>query len=337
MTKERWKVVRTDRELEMTRVDAHLREMGAHLVVLPDGVSEQQLAHEVADADLLLMCYSRVTRLVIEGATRLKAIIKYGVGIDAIDIDAARARGIPVVNIPQYAEETVAEGAFALIMALAKRFKPIQNAMQQEGWAWPEQRWLASDLAGKTLGLVGAGRIGSSMARMAGAFRMRVLGFDPHVADMPVERFHDLGAMLEECDFVSVHCVLNAQTRGLIGAAELGRMKRTAYLVNVSRGEIVDEAALLAVLQDRRIAGAALDAYGQEPLAKAGHPLSPLYAMDNVMLWPHLTFYTLEAMKRLEDETLARCLEALEGRPLTVKSRDPRLLAQTRGVQFDSQ
>ena len=330
-----WKIVRTDRELEMTLVDARLREMGAELVVLPDGVSEATLAHEVADADLLLMCYARISRAVIERATRLRAIIKYGVGIDAIDIDAARERGIPVVNVPDYAEETVAEGAFALMMALAKRFKPIQHAMQQDGWAWPETRWLASDLAGKTLGLVGVGRIGSRMARMAGAFRMRVLGYDPHAPDMPAERRTDLGAMLEECDFVSVHCVLNEHTRGLIGAAELHRMKQSASLVNVSRGEIVDEAALLTALQEQRIAGAALDVYGREPLARSGHPLSALYAMDNVMLWPHLTFYTREAMQRLEQQTLARCIEALEGRPLTVTSRDPRLRAQTSGVRFD--
>ena len=330
-----WKIVRTDRELEMTLVDARLREMGAELVVLPDGVSEAALAVEVADADVLLMCYARISRAVIERAMRLRAIIKYGVGIDAIDIDAARERGIPVVNVPDYAEETVAEGAFGLMMALAKRFKPIQQAMQQDGWAWPEARWLASDLAGKTLGLVGVGRIGSCMARMAGAFRMRVLGYDPHAPDMPAERCTDLGAMLEACDFVSVHCVLNAHTRGLIGAAELRRMKRSACLVNVARGEIVDEAALLAALQEQRIAGAALDVYGREPLARSGHPLSALYAMDNVLLWPHLTFYTREAMQRLEQQTLARCLEALEGRPLTVASRDPRLRAQVRGVRFD--
>jgi D-3-phosphoglycerate dehydrogenase len=330
-----WKIVRTDRELEMTLVDARLRDMGAELVVLPDGVSEATLAHEVADADLLLMCYAGISRAVIERATRLRAIVKYGVGIDAIDIDAARERGIPVVNVPDYAEETVAEGAFALMMALAKRFKPIQHVMQQDGWAWPEARWLASDLAGKTLGLVGVGRIGGCMARMAGAFRMRVLGYDPHAPNMPAERRTDLGAMLEECDFVSVHCVLNAHTRGLIGAAELRRMKHSACLVNVSRGEIVDEAALLTALQQQRIAGAALDVYGREPLARSGHPLSALYAMDNVMLWPHLTFYTREAMQRLEQQTLARCIEALEGRPLTVTSRDPRLRAQTRGVRFD--
>jgi D-3-phosphoglycerate dehydrogenase / 2-oxoglutarate reductase len=329
------KIVRTDRELEMGHVDARLRDLGARLVTLPDGVSEPELMREIVDADLLLMCYTKISRRVIENAPRLKAIIKYGVGIDAIDVIAAREFGIPVVNIPDYAEETVAEGAFALIMGLAKRFKPIQNAMQLDGWAWPESRWIANDLAGKTIGLVGIGRIGTSMARMAGAFRMRVLGYDPPAATIPAERFDDLGDMLEQCDFVSVHCVLNESTRSMIGEAEFSRMKPSAYLINVSRGEIVNEMALLQALQTNRIAGAALDVYGQEPLTKNGHPLSALYAMDNVLVWPHLTFYTQEAMQRLEEETLARCLEALEGRPLTVKSHDPRLRAQTAGVVFE--
>jgi D-3-phosphoglycerate dehydrogenase len=330
----RWTIVRTDRELEMGRVDRHLRAMGAEVLLLPDGTPEDELVRAVADADLLLMCYARITRRVIEAAPKLRAIVKYGVGIDAIDIDAARERGVPVVNVPGYAEETVAEGAFALLLALARRFKPIQHAMDTQGWAWPEPRWMASDLAGRTLGLVGVGRIGRSMARMAQAFRMQVLGFDPHVAEMPVERCHDLGAMLERCDAVSLHCVLNDQTRHLIGARELARMKPGAWLVNVSRGELVDEAALLAALRSGRLGGAALDVYGREPLAREGHPLSPLYAMDNVIVWPHLTFHTAEAMRRLEDETIARCEEALAGRPLTVASHDPRLRAQTRGVRF---
>jgi D-3-phosphoglycerate dehydrogenase len=328
------KIVRTDAELEMPRVDAALREAGARLVLLPGSVSEAELAREVADADLLLMCYTPITATVIATATRLKAIVKYGVGIDAIDIAAARVHGIPVVNVPRYAEETVAEGAFFLMLALAKRMKPLQRAMEQQGWAWPEERWLGHDLAGKTLGLVGVGHIGRSMARMAAAFRMRVLGYDPHVANLPVERRDDLGSMVAECDVVSVHCVLNEETRHLIGDAELRRMKPTAFLINVSRGEIVDELALLRALQQGRIAAAALDVYGREPLNAAGHPLAALYGMDNVVLWPHLTFHTHEAIRRLEDETLARCFEALGGQPLTVRSLDPRLRAQERGVRF---
>lgn len=319
----------------MPLVDAALRAAGQDLVLLPDGVSEGALAAELGDAELLLMCYTPVTARVIGAAPRLKGIVKYGVGIDAIDIEAAKSRGIPVVNVPEYAEETVAEGAFALLMALAKKLKPIQREMDAKGWAWPTSQWLGLDLAGKTLGLVGVGRIGSNMARMAQGFRMRVLGFDPHaVFHSNVEKRNHLQEMLAECDFVSIHCVLNPETRHLIGETQLRAMKASAFLVNVSRGAIVDEAALLHALQERRIAGAALDVYSQEPLVKSGHPLSALYAMDNVILSPHLTFYTHEAMARLEAETLERCMEVLEGRPVTVKSRDPRLRAQRQGVRF---
>jgi D-3-phosphoglycerate dehydrogenase len=324
------KVVRTDRELELPGVDAALRSAGHELVLLPDNVAEEALAREVEETALLLMCYTPVTRRVIEGARALKAIVKYGVGIDAIDLAAARERGVPVANVPDYAEETVAEGAFALMMALAKKLKPLQRAMEGEGWVWPTGEWLAADLAGKTAGVVGLGRIGSAFARMAAGFRMRVLAFDPYVKNTAP----DLRAMLAESDFVSIHCVLNDETRHLIGERELGVMKRTAFLINVSRGAIVDEIALLKALQEARLAGAALDVYSREPLSRRGHPLSALYAMDNVILSPHLTFYTREAMARLEAETLERCREALEGRPLTVRSRDPRLRAQTRGVRF---
>jgi D-3-phosphoglycerate dehydrogenase len=140
--------------------------------------------------------------------------------------------------------------------------------------------------------------------------------------------------MLAQCDFVSIHCVLNPETRHLVGEAELRAMKPSAFLVNVSRGAIVDEAALLRALQERRIAGAALDVFSVEPVQRTGHQMSALYAMGNVILSPHLTFYTQEAMARLEAETLERCLEVLEGRPVTVKSRDPRLRAQRKGVRF---
>lgn len=334
------KVVRTDRELECPRVDAGLRARGVTFVTLPDGIGTAELAAEVADADLLLMCYTPIPAPVIAGARRLKGIVKYGVGIDAIDIAAARARAIPVVNIPEYAEETVAEGAFALMITLAKKLKPLTRAMERDGWAWPTPQWLGFDLAGRTLGLVGTGRIGRSMARMAGAgFRMRVLGYDPHVSAAAMERAgiarrDDLAAMLAECDVVSLHAVLNAETRHLIGAAELAAMKPTALLINVARGGLVDSAALLAALEAGRIAGAGLDVYETEPVSRSGHVLSPLYAMDNVILTPHLTFYTEQAMQRLEDETLERCFEILDGRPVLIKSRDPRLRAQQAGVVF---
>ena len=324
----------------MPRVDERLRGSGASLVLIPSAAGADALAGELRDADLLLTCYAQVTERTITGASRLRGIVKYGVGVDAIDIVAARARRIPVVNVPEYAEETVAEGAIALMLALARKLKPLQREMQARGWAWPTSRWLGSDLAGKTLGLVGVGRIGTAVARMAGqGFRMHVLGFDPSVdrdamMRAGVTRCDDLASMLPRCDIVSLHAVLTPQTRHLIGAREIAAMKPGATLVNVSRGVLVDEAALVDALQRGHLGGAALDVFGDEPLALSNHPLASLHAMDNVILSPHLTFYTADAMRRLEDETLERCFEILEGRPVLVKSRDPRLRAQENGVRF---
>lgn len=340
MTRNRLKIVRTDRELEMPVTDQALRDLGADLVLLPEGIPAHNLSEHLKDADLLLMCYTPIPANVINSASRLRAIIKYGVGIDAIDIPAARARGIPVVNIPAYAECTVAEAAFTLMIALAKKLIPLDRILQTDGWAWPTARWLGRDISGSTLGLIGLGRIGKSMARMAGpGFGARVLAYDPNVSaaemrTLGVEKIGHLPDLLGSSDCVSIHCVLNDATKHLIGATELATMKPDATLINVSRGAIVDETALLNALQTGQIAGAGLDVFSREPLTQTGHPLSPLYAMENVILMPHLAFYTAEAMARLETETLARCHEAIERRPILVTSNDPRLRAQTSGVSF---
>ncbi len=247
------KAIRTDRELECPRVDAGLRARGLKLVTLPEGILEEQLVAEVIGAELLLTCYTPITARVIEAAPRLRGIVKYGVGIDAIDIEAARRGHIPVVKlVPEYAEETVAEGAFALSIALARKLGPLLTEMKVAvGWAWPVHQWLGQDLCGKTLGLIGVGRIGRSLARMAGSgFRMRVLGFDPFVdseamRSAGVEKCDRLSDLLPVADFVSLHATLNSDTRHLIGRAELERMKHSAMLINVSRGALVDEPALL--------------------------------------------------------------------------------------------
>ncbi len=334
------KVVRTDRELECPQIDAGLRARGLELVTLPEGVAEEQLMAELADACLLLTCYTPINARVIQAAPALRGIVKYGVGIDAIDIEAARRRQIPVVNIPDYAEETVAEGAFALMIALARKLCPLDREMKASGWAWPVPPWLGFDLAGKTLGLIGVGRIGRNLARMAGrGFRMRVLGFDPFVdratmLEAGVEKCDRLSDLLPVADFVSLHAVLNPDTRHIVGAAELAAMNPSTMLINVSRGALVDESALLDALLSGRIAGAGLDVFSQEPLTPAGHPLSRLFGLPNVILMPHLAFYTHEAVERLERETLERCDEILDGRPVVVKSHDPRLRGQSGKVLF---
>ena len=329
------KIIRCDRELETPHIDHTLEDWGHELTLMPDNISEDQLCSAMAECELLLMCYTPITSRVIASAPRLKGIVKYGVGIDAIDIPAAHARGIAVVNIPSYAEETVAEGAFAMLIALAKKLMPLQRALRTDGWAWPTARWLGADIAGKTIGIVGCGKIGASMARMAGAgFRARVVGYDPHKRSddmlvLGIEPYENLHAMLAICDVVSLHVALSDATRHLIGAAELAAMKPTAILINTARGALVDEKALLRALQEGRIAGAGLDVFGQEPLNRESHPLRELYSMENVILMPHLTFYTKEAMDRLETETLDRCKEIIEGRPVTIRSTDPRLRAGT--------
>ena len=328
------KIVRTDAELSMPVVDSQLRAMGHNLVLLPENTPESTLQGELADTDLLLMCYTPIRKATIEAATRLKGIVKYGVGIDAIDIETAKANNIVVVNIPEYGSETVAEGAFTMLLALAKKLIPLDRQMHAEGWAWPEPQWLGADIAGKTVGIIGFGKIAKSMARMAGAgFRANVIAYSPYteaceMTQYGVEKIEDLATLMCSSDFVTIHCVLTPETHHLIGAAELAAMKPGAFLINVSRGAIVDEAALLQALNSHQIAGAGLDVYSQEPLDAKDHPLSDLYNHEMVILSPHLTFYTQDAMQRLEAETLERCTEIINGDKVIIKSDDYRLSNQ---------
>ena len=204
------KIIRCDQELETPHIDRTLRAWGHDLTLIPENIDEDELCAAMTGCELLLMCYTPITSRVIASSPALRGIVKYGVGIDAIDIPAAHARGVAVVNIPTYAEETVAEGAFALLLALAKKLPSIQRAVLRQGWVWPMTSWLGTDIAGKTLGIVGCGKIGSSMARMAGnGFRARVVGYDPNKSAMDmqehgIDSYDNLHAMLEI--FTSSRC-----------------------------------------------------------------------------------------------------------------------------------
>lgn len=332
--------LRTDGEIYCPDIDAGLRERGLELRLMPDNLPEAEFAKELRSADILLACYQPVTATALAEASRLRAIIKYGVGIDAIDIAAAIEHKIPVANVPDYGARSVAEGALTLVLAVLRKLQPMMRQMHQHGWAWPEPALLGTELTGKTLGIIGCGHTGTALAQMVrDGFGVRVMGYDPELSSKElyqrgVEPCSDIYQLLNSCDVVSLHAVLNRHTYQLIGATELEAMKPSAVLVNVARGDIVDETELIKALRNGIIAGAGIDTYSTEPLDSATHLLASLLTMDNVVCSPHLTFYTYEAMRRLEIETLARCDEALDGLPLTVRSNDPRLRQQTTNVHI---
>ena len=316
------KILRTDAELEILEPRLHKLAGIAEVVTTPH-YDEAGLMETARDAALILTCYAEITAKVIEAAAGLKGIVKYGVGVNSIDIDTATRRGIMVANCPRYGTETVAEHAFCLLIALARKLPKLQRLMREEAWVWPEAEHRGNDMSGKTLGLIGYGHIGRAMGRQARGFGMQLLVCDPYVSPESAAAddvsFCSLDDLLEGADYISVHCILTPETRGLLGEAEFRRMKDTAYLVNVSRGPIIDEAALIGALKENRIAGAGFDVYDQEPLTSD----YPLFGMDNVILTPHLAWYTEEAFERCEDQTLESVLDILAGkRPRNLKNTE---------------
>ena len=204
-----------------------------------------------------------------------------------------------------------------------------------EPWTWPTEYNLGSDLAAMRLGLVGNGRIGRAMARMANGFRMKLLCFDPYVSasDMRAQNIEKVNSIDELCsrvDALSIHCVRNDETEGLLTEQHIARLPSHALVVNVSRGEIVDEHALVAAVQRGELGGIGIDVFRREPLERGSdHVFEPLLDRDDCIFTPHLAFWTKEALHRLETEALERCIEALDGRPLRVLSDDPRLRSQS--------
>ena len=307
------KILRTDTEVRLNQ-DQLAALAALAEVVTPAAWDEAALADAATGADLIVTSFfPTISARVMAASGRLRAIVKYGVGVDNIDIAAASEKGVMVVNCPQYGSDTVADHAFALLMCLARRLIAIDRATRATGWVWPAPEVCGVDLAGKTLGLVGLGRIGHAMARRAAGFDMRLIASDPHVApgvaaECGVELVA-LDALVGCADFISIHCILTPETRGLIGEAELRAMKPTAYLVDVSRGAIIDEAALARALKEGWIAGAGMDVFAVEPLPAD----YPLFALDNVILTSHLAWYTHEADARLAAECMDRLGELLAG------------------------
>ena len=220
--------------------------------------------------------------LASDAANDLKIIQRWGVGYDAIDIEAATANGIAVGFLPGFLDDVVADYTWALLLGIARRIPWGQESMKTGGW---QPAW-GHDIVRRTLGIIGCGRIGTAVARRAAGFEMRVLAFDPFPNEAAREagvEFMSLEELLEQSDFVTVTAAATEDNRGLIGEAELRRMKKSAYLINTSRGSLLDEEAMVRALNEERIAGAALDCFVKEPLAE-DHPLRKA---PNLLLCPH--------------------------------------------------
>jgi len=273
----------------------------------PSPPPPEVLRERTAQADALLcMLTDPVDAELLEAAPRLRAIANYAVGSDNIDVEAARARGIAVGVTPGVLTDATADIAFALLLAIARRLPEGEAAVRDGKWTtWGPDWLLGRDVHGATLGIVGRGRIGDAVARRADGFGMTVVHHG-RSSGIPLEE------LLAQADFVSLHVPLTSETRHLIDAAALARMQPTAYLVNTSRGGVVDQKALAAALRDGAIAGAALDVTDPEPLP----PDDPLLDAPNLIVLPHLGSATHATRRAMADLAVDNLIAALDGKPM---------------------
>jgi D-3-phosphoglycerate dehydrogenase / 2-oxoglutarate reductase len=260
-------------------------------------LATEGLAEAIRPYDALIVrSQTRVDAAVVDAAENLKVVARAGIGLDNVDVEACTRRGVLVVNAPQSNIVSAAEHAFALLLAQARNIPQANKALKAGEWA--RDRYQGVELAGKTLGVIGIGRVGAMVAARALAFGVRVIAFDPYVSrerarEMGVELMPTLEALLVQSDFVSIHLPRTPETEGLIGERELSLMKEGARIVNTARGGILDEDALVKALKDKRVAGAALDVFAEEPTTE-----SDLFAFDEVVVTPHLGASTVEAQDK---------------------------------------
>jgi len=280
---------------------------------------EDGLIEICRDADAIITQYGRFTRRVQQTLRRCKVISRYGVGVDTIDLPAATDKGIIVAYVPDYGTDEVSSHAAALILAAHRRIVPLDQAVKSGKWNFRAGAPI-SRLAGQTLGIVGLGRIGTMLAEKLRSFRLNILATDPYRTDWPdwVKRV-SLNELLEASDIVSLNCPLTAETRHMIDAAAIRRMKPSAILVNTARGGVVDTQAVIQALTEQWIAGAALDVQEVEPMP-AGHPLTHL---PNLILTPHSAWYTEQAVVECKRKVALAVRAVVEGRlPVAIANPD---------------
>src|SRR5713101_7459772 len=287
----------------------------------PERPPREEVLRRVKDKEgLICLLTEKINDELLRAAPKLRIAANVAVGFDNIDVAACTKRGVVATNTPGVLDETTADFAWTLLMAVARRLGEGETLARSGNWkGWDLDQLVGADVWGKTLGLVGFGRIGRAMARRAAGFQMKVIYYDSVRVPLDVERgFHaeyrDLSALLGEADFVSVHVPLLPETRGLFNAKTFSQMKPTSFLINTSRGPVVDEAALVQALESKKIAGAALDVYEKEPLITAG------LKRPNVVLAPHL------ASASLETRTKMSCMAAENVAALFKGGRPPNIL-----------
>jgi D-3-phosphoglycerate dehydrogenase / 2-oxoglutarate reductase len=310
-------------------VDTHVNAMGNQFanersvweglgatVELAQCSSEAEIIEGCKDADILVYSglYTPFTEKVLSQLPKCQLIARFGIGMDSVDLDAATKHGIVVANAAEYCVPEVADHATALILSLARRVTMMDRWVRQGHWANAVGKTgLMPRLSTQSVGFVGFGRIARRAARNMENIFGTLLAYDPYVSQEQVQEYKvrmvSLDELLEQSDYVSVHTPLMPQTRGLIGAAQLAKMKPTAYIVNTSRGPVIDEPSLIAALQANQIAGAALDVFDPEPLVAD----SPLRTMDNVILTPHLAAYSEQAIQDLRAAVTATVSDVIQG------------------------
>jgi D-3-phosphoglycerate dehydrogenase len=315
MKQPRFRVVhtdaRTDAPLEIERRE--LAAVNAEVLAFPCK-NEEDVMQATRQADGILNSAAPITRRVIENLERCRVIVRYGIGVDTIDVEAATERGIVVANVPDFCLEEVANHAILLLMACAKKLVRLDRAVRAGEWARKREILRPmGKIAGQTLGLVAFGKIPQALVPKARALQLRLLVYDPFV---PPELFEAHGVtpvgfddVLSRSDFVSVHTPLTQKTRGMFGEREFHLMKPSAFFINTSRGPVVQESALIAALREGRIAGAGLDVLEQEPVT----PDNPLLEMPNVILTPHTASYSDAAFTELPRRVAGEAARVLSG------------------------
>ncbi|MCB1743573.1 MAG: C-terminal binding protein, partial [Gammaproteobacteria bacterium] len=271
------------------------------------------------DADAMVVASSPVTREVMTALDKLKVVVRTGVGYDVIDVPAATELGVIVVNIPDLWVREVANHAVGLLLALNRRIPMVDKRIREGVWVNTVPGGFTGALHGETCGIVGLGNIGSAFARRMAGFEMKLIGCDPYQSDahfksLGVEKV-SLEELAERADYISVHTLLNDETRHLIGDRVFSRTKPNAILINTSRGPVVDEQALYKALVDKRLAGAALDVWEREPIA----PDHPLLGLDNVIATSHAAYFSSPAVAQVPGRCGEEIVRALRGeRPINV-------------------